>query len=45
MKERALMVGGSLEIKSRPMEGTQIAVTVPIKSAQRSRVIMPCSAA
>jgi signal transduction histidine kinase len=34
MKERALMVGGSVEVKSRPMEGTQISVTVPIKSAR-----------
>jgi signal transduction histidine kinase len=32
MKERARMVGGSLEIKSRPMQGTQIAVTVPLKT-------------
>jgi PAS domain S-box-containing protein len=34
MKERALMVGGSFEVKSCPLEGTQIAVTVPIKSAR-----------
>jgi signal transduction histidine kinase len=34
MKERALMIGGSLEVKSRPMEGTQIAVTVPIRNAR-----------
>ena len=32
MKERARMVGGSLEVKSRPMQGTQIAVTVPLKT-------------
>jgi signal transduction histidine kinase len=32
MKERARMVGGSLEVKSRHMQGTQIAVTVPLKT-------------
>ena len=32
MKERAHMVGGSLEVKSCPMQGTQIAVTVPLKT-------------
>ena len=32
MKERARMVGGSLELKSRPMQGTQIVVTVPLKT-------------
>jgi len=32
MKERARMFGGSLEVKSRPMQGTQIAVTVPLKT-------------
>jgi signal transduction histidine kinase len=35
MKERALMVGGTWEMKSRTMEGTRIAVTVPIKNASR----------
>jgi signal transduction histidine kinase len=32
MKERARMVGGSLEVKLRHMQGTQIAVTVPLKT-------------
>ena len=33
MKERARIVGGVLEIKSNPLQGTQIAVTIPLKSA------------
>jgi PAS domain S-box-containing protein len=32
VKERASMIGGSLEVKSRPMQGTQITVTVPLKN-------------
>ena len=35
MRERARWLGGRFEIKSRPlMEGTQIAVTVPLKSVR-----------
>ena len=33
MKERARMVGGLLEIKSNPTQGTQIDVTIPLKGA------------
>jgi PAS domain S-box-containing protein len=33
MKERARMIGGICEIRSQPMQGTRIAVTVPVKSA------------
>jgi PAS domain S-box-containing protein len=33
MKERARMIGGIFEIRSRPMQGTQIAVTVPLTNA------------
>jgi PAS domain S-box-containing protein len=35
MKERALMVGGTWEVKSRPMAGTRIAVAVPVKNPRR----------
>jgi len=31
MRERALALGGSLEIKSAPNKGTRIAVTIPLK--------------
>jgi PAS domain S-box-containing protein len=32
MKERTRMLGGTLEVLSRPQHGTQIAVTLPLKS-------------
>jgi len=32
MKERARMLDGTFEVVSQPMQGTQIAVTVPLKS-------------
>jgi hypothetical protein len=35
------MVGGSFEVKSRPMQGTQIAVRVPIKTARVSIQAQP----
>lgn len=31
MKERARMLSGTFEVRSRPMQGTQIRVTVPLK--------------
>jgi signal transduction histidine kinase len=33
MRERARMVGGAFEVSSRAMHGTQITVTIPLKSA------------
>jgi PAS domain S-box-containing protein len=34
MKERARMIGGICEVRSRPVQGTQIVVKVPLKSAR-----------
>lgn len=34
MRERARMVGGTFAIQSRPMQGTQITVTVPLNSTR-----------
>ncbi len=34
IKERFHMLGGSMEIDSRPSEGTRITLTVPVKPAQ-----------
>jgi len=32
MKERALMIGGKLEIKSEPGKGTTIIISVPVQT-------------
>jgi len=39
MEERLRLVGGRFEVRTRPMEGTQIDAWVPLKStlAERSR--------
>jgi signal transduction histidine kinase len=34
MKERVRMLDGTFEVRSQPMQGTQIEVTVPLKSAR-----------
>jgi signal transduction histidine kinase len=34
MRERARMLGGEFEVISQPMQGTQIAVIVPITTAR-----------
>lgn len=39
MKERALMIGGTFEIESRPMEGTVITVTAPLATTTSKDVI------
>jgi PAS domain S-box-containing protein len=39
MKERARMIGGICEILARPMQGTQIAVTLPLKVPALARDI------
>ena len=36
MQERLRMVGGALEIRSRPTQGTQIAASVPLKPSVAS---------
>jgi signal transduction histidine kinase len=34
MRERALMLGGTFEVRSRLMQGTQISVTVPFNNVR-----------
>ena len=33
MRERALLVGGDVEVESRPNVGTRVSLTVPLQSA------------
>jgi signal transduction histidine kinase len=39
MKERALMVGGNLDIQSEPGNGTTITITVPVvQNAKKTNI-------
>jgi two-component system, NarL family, sensor histidine kinase UhpB len=37
MRERALLVGGDMQVESRPDSGTRVRLTVPLEPADRSR--------
>jgi two-component system, NarL family, sensor histidine kinase UhpB len=37
MRERALLVGGGVQVESRPNDGTRVSLTVPVESADRER--------
>jgi signal transduction histidine kinase len=41
MRERALSLGGTYEIKSAPGHGTEIVVRVPVAAAQRPKRELP----
>jgi two-component system sensor histidine kinase UhpB len=36
MRERALLIGGQLEIKSRPEHGTRVSIVLPVPAGTRS---------
>src|SRR3954454_3129260 len=41
MRERALLVGGDMQVESRPDSGTRVRLTVPLEPADRSREWKP----